>query len=144
MNVDNYLRDLRYQLREEHDKQKAMLDTWPRTSQSSRAAEEGALIAYGEIEALMDGVGAADDASSLFELGLVLREAAERAKRDEERATWDIERSGESDRSFHTGRLGTYTHVLSHMKNQAELFGIPLGELALDGLDPERDLLPGA
>ena len=136
----NYLTDLRSQLREDRNKQKAMLKTWPRTNQSERAAEEGALIAYYEVKALMEEVASENEAEYLLELGFVLREAGERAVRDAERARRDVERSGESDQSFHAGRLGTYRYVVSLMQQQAEVFGIPLEDLALDGFDPERDL----
>lgn len=135
-----YLHDLRAQLGEHRDKQTAMLKTWPRTIQVERAAEEGSFVAYYEVEALMAEIGAADEAEYLFELGFALRGAGERAVRDLERAGWDIERSGESDQGFHEGRLGTYRYVLSLMQQQAEVFGIPLSDLALGGLDPERDL----
>ena len=85
-------------------------------------------------------VAAENEAEYLLELGFVLREAGERAVRDAERARRDVERSSESDQSFHSGRLGTHRYVLSLMQQQAEVFGIPLEDLALDGFDPERDL----
>lgn len=49
--------------------------------------------------------------------------------------------SGEADRVFESGRLTAYYEVISLMQQQAVAFGIELGELALDDIDPERDLL---
>ena len=75
----NYPTDLRSQLREDRNKQKAMLRTWPRTNQSERAAEEGTLIAYYEVKALME-VAAENEAEYLLELGFVLREGQENGR----------------------------------------------------------------
>jgi hypothetical protein len=41
---------------------------------------------------------------------------------------------------FHDGRACAYRFVLGVMQQQAEAFGIPLDEVALDGLDPDRDI----
>ena len=70
----------------------------------------------------------------LRDLGYLLREAGEAAKRDAASAA-------ESDRKYQRGRVMAYYEVLSLMEQQAVAFDLPLQELSLDGLDPERDLL---
>jgi hypothetical protein len=42
---------------------------------------------------------------------------------------------------FERGQAFAYDRVLSLMEQQAEAFGLPLDEIGLDGLDPDRDLL---
>jgi hypothetical protein len=49
--------------------------------------------------------------------------------------------SAETDRAFERGRLTAYYEVVSLMQQQAIAFGIGLDELALDDIDPDRDLL---
>ena len=73
-------------------------------------------------------------ANYLRDLGYLIREAGEQARKDTVAAN-------ESDRPFQQGRLMAYHEVLSLMQQQAEAFQLPLEELALDGLDPERDLI---
>ena len=70
----------------------------------------------------------------LRDLGYLVREAAEKAKADAASAT-------EEDRAFQNGRSMAYYEVASLMQQQAEAFGISLHDLALDGFDPDRDLL---
>jgi hypothetical protein len=43
--------------------------------------------------------------------------------------------------AFVEGRAQGYYEVISLMHHQAETFGIPLADLALEDLDPERDLI---
>jgi hypothetical protein len=45
------------------------------------------------------------------------------------------------DRLFHAGEVLSYYAVISLIQQQAQGFDIPLEELRLDGLDPDRDLL---
>lgn len=45
------------------------------------------------------------------------------------------------DGEFARGRAFAYYEVLSLMAQQATAFGLELGDVGLDGLDPERDLL---
>jgi hypothetical protein len=71
----------------------------------------------------------------LRDLGYLLREAAEAAGRDVGSAT------EEGDRVFQQGRRMAYYEVLSLMHQQALAFDLPLQDLALEGLDPERDLI---
>lgn len=73
-------------------------------------------------------------ANYLRDLGYLVREAGEQAKKDAARAS-------ESDRLFQQGRLMAYYEVLSLMQQQAEAFQLPLEELALDGFHAERDLI---
>jgi hypothetical protein len=72
-------------------------------------------------------------ANYLRDLGHLIREAGEQAKNDSDQAS-------ESNRLFQQGRLMAYYEVLSLMQQQAEAFQLPLRDLALDGLDPDRDL----
>jgi hypothetical protein len=69
----------------------------------------------------------------LRDLGQLVREAGEAAKRD-------AASSVDSDRQFQQGRLMTYYEVLSFMQQQALAFDLPFRDIALDGLDPDRDL----
>jgi hypothetical protein len=70
----------------------------------------------------------------LLDLGRHIREAAEAAKREAGVAKDD-------DRLFQRGRLMAYYEVVSLMQQQALAFDLPLGDLALDGLDPDHDLI---
>lgn len=72
----------------------------------------------------------------LFDLGLLLKERALEARRER-----DASAPGSADRTFQAGRLLAFNEVLSIMRDQAEAFGIPLTELRLDDLEPDRDLL---
>jgi hypothetical protein len=71
----------------------------------------------------------------LFDLGPVIKERAFEARR---------ERDGlppESlEREFQSGRVIAFNEVISIMQQQAEGLGIPLSELRLDDIDPDRDL----
>jgi hypothetical protein len=70
----------------------------------------------------------------LFDLGRLLRAEAQEAH-DRVEAT----PGAKSD--FAAGEMMTWASVLSIMQPQAVAFDLPLSELGLDGLDPERDLL---
>lgn len=71
----------------------------------------------------------------LRDLGLLLKEKARGAKDDESLA------GDEQDRRFRAGRLMAFHEVISLMQQQARAFQIPLEELCLDDIDPERELL---
>jgi hypothetical protein len=73
-------------------------------------------------------------ANYLLEIGQLIREAGERAKKEAASA------KGE-EKLFQEGRLVAYYEVLSLMQHQADAFDLPLNDLALGGLDPERDLI---
>lgn len=68
----------------------------------------------------------------LRDLGYLLRERAEEAKAKAQRAE-----GSEADRAFESGRLMAYYEVTSLMRNQAEVFDLPLKDLALDGFEPQ-------
>jgi hypothetical protein len=71
----------------------------------------------------------------LRDLGYLLREAGEAVKHDVAAA------SDDDDRVFQQGRQMAYYEVLSLMQQQAYAFELPLSEIALDGLNPDHDLL---
>jgi hypothetical protein len=78
----------------------------------------------------------------LRDLGYLLRERAEEAARESrsihaKRAPH--ERTVED--AFTVGRSQAYNEVIEVMQNQAEAFGIPPADLALEGLDVYRDLI---
>jgi hypothetical protein len=75
-------------------------------------------------------VGEETHANYLRDLGYLIRERGEEARKAAVSADSDFER----------GRQFAYFEVLDLMQHQAEAFGLPLVDLALDGLDP-RDLL---
>jgi hypothetical protein len=77
----------------------------------------------------------------LRDLGYLLRERAEEATREsrsirKKRAAPDRTTAD----AFAEGLAQGYYEVISVMLNQAESFGIPPADLALEDLDPERDL----
>ena len=67
-------------------------------------------------------------ANYLRDLGQLVREAGEKAKREA------------GDSASERGRLMAYYEVLALMQQQAVAFELPLRDLSLDGLDPDRDL----
>jgi hypothetical protein len=69
-----------------------------------RIFDEGHLMADYEVQALVEQLSTRGNESFLFELGLTIREAAERATRDADRVRREVERSDDPDRSFHDGR----------------------------------------
>jgi hypothetical protein len=71
----------------------------------------------------------------LMDLAVLFREEALTAKRelDEHRDT--------EDKNYYIGQLIAWHTVISIMQQQAVGFEIPLGEIKLDGIEPERDLL---
>jgi len=71
----------------------------------------------------------------LRDLGSLIRELAVRAKQESD------DGQGSDASQFLLGRLGALHEVTSLMQQQALAFGIALEELALDGIDPDRDLL---
>ena len=71
----------------------------------------------------------------LFDLGYLLREQALNAKQAVGAA------KGTADEVFQSGRLLAYYEVLSLLVSQATSFELPVEDLHLCGLDPDRDLL---
>jgi len=71
----------------------------------------------------------------LFDLGYLLREEALEAKERRQQAR------GTDDEAFESGRAMAYHEVISLLVSQAESFQLPIEDLHLEGLDPDRDLL---
>lgn len=71
----------------------------------------------------------------LLDLGFLLKELALEAKADRELF------KDHADNLYFIGQLYGYHRVISLMQQQAESFGIPLSDLRLEGIEPERDLL---
>jgi hypothetical protein len=67
------------------------------------------------------------------DLGVLVAEMARRAKTDRDEA-------GPED-GYASGRLIALHEVVSLMQQQAEAFGLAVGDVGLAGIDPERDLL---
>lgn len=65
------------------------------------------------------------------DLGKLLKERAFDAKTERDA------KGGE----FELGRLLAYNEVISLMQNQAQVFGLPLEEIGLAGIDPDNDLV---
>ncbi len=70
----------------------------------------------------------------LYDLGFLLKEYALRAKAD-----YDNHRGHDSE-SFYLGEFMAYSHVISVMQQQAKVFDIPLEDLRLADIDPDKDL----
>jgi hypothetical protein len=71
----------------------------------------------------------------LFDLGLYIKERALDARRER-----DSLPKGSSEREFQSGRLLAFNEVISIMQQHAEGMDIPLADLRLDEIDPDRDL----
>jgi hypothetical protein len=71
-------------------------------------------------------------ANYLRDLGYELRRQAEAAR---------VEARAKPDDAFAQGEEHALYSVVSLMQQQAQSFGLPLRDLALDGLDTDRDLL---
>jgi len=74
----------------------------------------------------------------LFDPGYLLRERALNAKQELPAAR------GTASEAFHSGRALAYYEVISLLVNQAIAFGLPVEDLHLEGLEPDRDLLGGS
>jgi hypothetical protein len=70
----------------------------------------------------------------LFDLGYLLREQALEAKAAYEAA------KGTDDEAFQSGQRTAYYAVMSLLVSQAESFQLPIEDLHIEGLDPDRDL----
>ena len=71
----------------------------------------------------------------LSDLGYLLRERALEAKQQARTAR------GKAEEVFELGRLTAYYEVISLLINQALAFQMPVDDLHLEGLNPDRDLL---
>lgn len=72
----------------------------------------------------------------LYDLGPIVKERALEAKADKMKASEDG-----SNHDYAAGRLMAFNEIVSILQQQADGFGIPLEELRLDGVDPDRDLI---
>ncbi len=72
----------------------------------------------------------------LYDLGQIIKERAFEAKTERDR-----KRKGSEEYLYEAGRLMAFNEVISIMQQQAEGFDIPLEELNLQGIDPDRDLI---
>jgi hypothetical protein len=73
----------------------------------------------------------------LSDLGYWLRERAFEAKANKELHS----DKKDEDYYYYMGLLMGYMYTISHMQNQADVFGIPLKDLQLDNLIPEVELI---
>jgi len=71
----------------------------------------------------------------LSDLGKLLIENARECKEARAKA------ASPASREFESGRLMGYNEVISLMQQQAIAFGLPVGDLGLEGIDPDNDLI---
>jgi hypothetical protein len=71
----------------------------------------------------------------LYDLGYLLKEYAREAK-----LRYDQSR-GKENEQMEAGELMAFYRVVALMQQQAEGFGIPLAELRLEDIDPDKDLV---
>lgn len=71
----------------------------------------------------------------LYDLGYELKLRAIEARRER-----DSTLPGSSERTYYSGRVIAFNEVISIIQQQAEGFEIPLTELRLDDIVPDRDL----
>jgi hypothetical protein len=71
----------------------------------------------------------------LYDLGFLVKEYARKAK-----AERDQHRGG-SEEGYWIGHVIAYSQVISLMQQQAEGFDIPLRDLRLEDIEPDRDLI---
>jgi hypothetical protein len=72
----------------------------------------------------------------LFDLGYEIKLFALQVRRER-----DAARENSEERTFRDGLLYACYRMISLMQQQAEGFGIPLSDLRLDDIDPDRDLI---
>lgn len=72
----------------------------------------------------------------LHDLGLDIKERALAAKQSLLKTT-----KGSEEHSVQFGRMVAFNEVISIMQQNADGFGIPLRELGLDDIVPDRDLI---
>lgn len=71
----------------------------------------------------------------LYDLGDEMKRRALEARRERDAAP-----EGSPERLFQSGRVIAFNEVISIMQQQAAGLGIPLAELRLDDIEPDRDL----
>jgi hypothetical protein len=72
----------------------------------------------------------------LFDLGPVIKTRALEALHERDACP-----EGSLEREFQSDRIMAFNEVISIMLQQAEGFDIPLAELRLEDIDPDRDLI---
>lgn len=72
----------------------------------------------------------------LYDLGPIILERALKVKTTKEGRPKDS-----PEYNFAAGQLMAFNEVISIMQQQADGLGIPLKDLRLDGVEPDRDLL---
>ncbi len=72
----------------------------------------------------------------LYDLGNLLKTRALESRDERNSASKDS-----PDYRFEAGRLIAFNEVISILQQQAEGFGIPLNELQLEDIVPDRDLI---
>ena len=79
-----------------------------------------------------------DDKHRLYlrDLGLTIKQRALEAVKER-----DSEPQGSSGRAFQSGRVLALNEVISIMQQDAEGFGIPLADLQLGDIVPDKDLV---
>ncbi len=71
----------------------------------------------------------------LYDLGFELKIRALEALHER-----DSDPKSSEDQAFQAGRVIAYNEVISIMQQQAKGLGIPLAEIRLEDIDPDRDL----
>jgi hypothetical protein len=71
----------------------------------------------------------------LFDTGYLLREMALEARESLREA------KGTTNEDFQSGRLMAYYEVMSLLISQAQTFELPIDDLHMEGLNPDRGLL---
>lgn len=71
----------------------------------------------------------------LYDLGFLIKEYALDAKKR------FVESKGTEKEMYEAGERMAFYSVVTLMQQQAEGFGIPLSDLRLDDINPDRDLL---
>jgi len=72
----------------------------------------------------------------LYDLGYLIKEEALASKKERDQKSRNSRKF-----TFQEGRLAAFHYIIGLMQQQAEAFGIPLEELRLDDIDPDKDLL---
>lgn len=72
----------------------------------------------------------------IYDLGYEIKLRALEARREDKTA-----KENSDDKMFHSGRLMAFNEVISIMQQQAVGMDIPLTEIRLDDIEPDRDLV---
>lgn len=72
----------------------------------------------------------------LFDLGPIIKERSFRAKIDR-----DASPRPSAEYDFNAGRVLGFNEIISILQDQARAFGIPLEDLRIQDIDPDKDLV---